>query len=230
LSNEVLDRPAAGPVPASGNSPAPGNRILRGPHAVAVQPIELGELAPAHIIEEAAAEARRRGHRDGYDAGLEAAEAAVASESLIRRQATTAVVAALEGAARGLRAEQVRATEEIGPAIAAAVIELVELMLGREIRMSAEAGADLGTEAIARALAVAPEGAAVAHLHPDDLATLRADAPDALDALDTLANGRELTMIANQAVERGGCWLDVGPCRIDASLSAAVARVREAFA
>ena len=212
MSNELLDRPAT------------GGRILRGPIAGAVQPIELGELAPARIIEEAAAEARRRGHRDGYDAGLAAAEATLAAESLNRQQATAGVIAALEVAARALRAEQLREAGEIGPAIAAAVVELVELILGREIRSGAEAGADLGAEAIVRALSVAPEGSAIAHLHPDDLATLRANAPDAL------ANGRDLTIIANQAVERGGCWLDVGPCRIDASLSAAVARVREAFA
>lgn len=208
MSNEVLVRPAA------------GNRILRGAKADGVLSVELGELAPARVIEEAVAEARGRGQRDGYAAGLAAAEAAVSAESLTRQQATASLVAALDGAARSLRAQRAQEADEIGPAVAAAVFELVELILGRELALSADAGSD----ALARALAAAPEGAAVAHLHPEDVATLQADAPD------VLASSRDLTIVANPSVERGGCWLDVGPCRIDASLSAAVARAREAFA
>ncbi len=200
--------------------PTAGTRILRGSRAVAVQPVELGELAPARIIEEATAAARQRGHAEGYAAGLAAAASAIAAESAARQEATRALAHALEGASRALLAHRTQEADEVGAAVSAAVFELVEMILGRELALSADPGAD----ALARALAVAPEGPAVAHLHPDDVATLQADAPE------SLASGRDLLVVADHQVERGGCWLDVGPCRIDASLSAAVQRAREAFA
>ena len=57
----------------------------------------------------------------------------------------------------------------------------------------------------------------VARLHPEDLATL--------GGVDQLLDGRELRLVADPSVGRGGCLLDAGPSRVDATIEAAIARV-----
>ncbi len=69
-----------------------------------------------------------------------------------------------------------------------------------------------------------PRGAAVVvRLNPDDAALLAGSADD-LAALSPTAT---LELVADPAVERGGCLADVGDRTVDAQLSSALARVRE---
>jgi flagellar assembly protein FliH len=97
-------------------------------------------------------------------------------------------------------------------------VDLAAAIVGRELEVSASPGAD----ALARAMALVPAGsAAVARLHPSDVAVL-GDGPYG-DAAG------KLTVIADPAVEEGGCVLEVGDCRIDAQLGPALDRVRAAL-
>ena len=103
-------------------------------------------------------------------------------------------------------------------ALARAAVDLASAIIGRELEVSVSPGAD----ALARALALVPAGCtAVARLHPSDAASLEATPlPDAPGAL---------TVIADPAVEPGGCILEVGDSRIDAQLGPALDRVRAAL-
>jgi len=116
------------------------------------------------------------------------------------------------------------ALDELVESIAASAtelaLEIAEAVLARELRLSESPGVD----AIARAARLLPEtGRAtevVARLHPNDLAALGG-------SVETLLPGRSLTVHADRDVEPGGCVLESGASRVDASVSAAMARVRE---
>lgn len=156
--------------------------------------------------------ARTAGHAEGFAQGYADGRAA-ASEDLAGDLsfALTALHGAIEDLARrdaaGLESLQREATE-LALAIAREVI-------GREVLTADNPGAD----ALARALRFAPDrGVAVARLHPDDL--------ELISTSDRLATGRDVELIADRSVERGGCILDVGPARIDAQLTPALERIR----
>jgi flagellar assembly protein FliH len=97
-----------------------------------------------------------------------------------------------------------------------AALALAEAILGRELAVATDPGRD----AIVRALAVAPVGpdGVVVRLHPLDR--------DRLGDLHDLALGREVTVVADATVAPGGCAATVGATDIDASVAAALARVR----
>jgi flagellar assembly protein FliH len=94
-------------------------------------------------------------------------------------------------------------------------LEVAEQLIGHELAAATEPGRD----ALARAIAVAPDrGALVARLNPADVA--------GLESVEDLAPGREVAIVADASVQPGGCVLDVGACRIDAQLGPALDRVR----
>jgi flagellar assembly protein FliH len=100
--------------------------------------------------------------------------------------------------------------------LAGAALELAEAILGRELVLATAPGRD----AIARAIRLAGEaGQATVRLHPADVATL--------GQVEGIAPGRELTVVADPAVEPGGCLLEAGATRVDARLGSALERVRE---
>src|SRR5205823_3826461 len=119
---------------------------------------------------------------------------------------------ALTNAAAQLRAQMIDAAAGIEDELAAAALSIAEAVIGRELAVTADPGAD----AIARALAFAPEGDAVVHLNPADVHTLGA-----------IECGRDIAVVPDPSVERGGCLLEIGACHIDAQLSTALDRVRE---
>lgn len=202
-------------------------QVLRG---IATTPppalVEIGSLSGAarRAVDPAAvAEAQAAGHAagraEGYDAGrLEAlADAAVARAALA--DAGAAALAALERARAELAAREARSLADVEPAVLACAFELATALVGRELTLASDPGRD----ALRRALVLAPDREPVtAHLHPDDVALLGAHAE--------LSPGREVTVVADPAVERGGCILEAGPCRIDAQLGAALARVKAVLA
>jgi flagellar assembly protein FliH len=95
-------------------------------------------------------------------------------------------------------------------------VEIAEGLLGHELRHADARGRD----AIARALALAPEaGLVVARLHPDDLAGL----PEP----ENLFPGRDVRVVADSTLNPGDAIVDVGACRVDARLGEALERVRE---
>jgi flagellar assembly protein FliH len=199
-------------------------RVLRGvAFAGAFSPLDAELPGPSIEIDAAATAAEtRRGYDDGYAAGL--AEGLAAGRASATAE-TAAALARLEAAGRSLAASAAelhrrQALELAGleDSLARAAVDLAAAIVGRELEVSASPGAD----ALARAMALVPAGsAAVARLHPSDVAVL-GDGPYG-DAAG------KLTVIADPAVEEGGCVLEVGDCRIDAQLGPALDRVRAAL-
>ena len=82
-----------------------------------------------------------------------------------------------------------------------------------------------GRAALERALRIAPdEGHLVARLHPDDARVLD------VSAVAGSPSRRTIEIVADPAVEPGGCVLDTPTGSIDALLSTALERVGEALA
>ncbi|MGY1796046.1 FliH/SctL family protein [Geodermatophilus sp. SYSU D00525] len=170
--------------------------------------------------------ARAEGHGAGYaegmaEAGRVVAEAEAQAAARLadvqarweRRMATA--TAALGAAVVALETAAVPTAEDVRDTVLDGVLTLVEDLLGRELSASTTAGVD----AIRRALTLVPADApAVVRLHPDDLAEVP---PAALAALP-----RSVTVVGDDAVERAGAVAECGPRRVDAQLSAALARVR----
>jgi len=199
-------------------------RVLRGVAVTrAFSPLD-AELPgpPLEIDRTAAAAEERRGYDDGYAAGraegLAAGRAAASAEAASASARLEGLGRSLASAADDLRRRQALELAGLEDALARTAIDLAAAIVGRELAASASPGAD----ALARALALVPAGCvAVARLHPTDVAALGdervGEAPAAL------------TLIADPAVEPGGCILEVGDSRIDAQLGPALDRVRTAL-
>jgi flagellar assembly protein FliH len=172
-------------------------------------------------------EGRAAGHAAGYEAGHAAGRAAGHAEGVRAgtteaREATAATVeravAALGAAVDDLARRDAVALTDIEGQVVDLALELAAAVLQREVAASDDPGRD----ALARALALAPDrGPVLARLHPDDLAALGDD------AVEVEAPGRDVRLVADPAVDPGGCRLEVGPCRVDATITAALARARE---
>jgi len=154
---------------------------------------------------------REDGYAAGHQAGVEAARGAVDAEWARLAGAVAAVGRRLEELA-GVDAAVRRAFEAH---VVDAALLLAEAILDRELAVAADPGRD----ALVRALAVAPAGIASAtvRLHPDDAARL--------GPVEDLAPGVELAVVADPAVEPGGCLLQCGDTAVDASVRAALERV-----
>jgi flagellar assembly protein FliH len=162
-------------------------------------------------VERAASDAVARGwkagHAAGWQAGFEQGREA-ASRQIAR------VLDSLSAAAADLRCRAAVDMAEAEDAIVAGAVELAELLIGREISLTADPGAD----AIARALALVPGDAGITvRLSPVDAGHL---GPGAVPA------GREITLVADATVETGGCVVEAGATSIDAQLGPALARAR----
>lgn len=158
---------------------------------------------------------RLAGYRDGHAAGIEEARAAAAAAAADVAADADRALGALSGAARQVQEWVTAEVAGFERAVVDAAVELACAMVGHDVAASVDPGRD----AIERALRLVDgPHAVVARLHPDDVA--------ALGDVAHLAPGRDMSVVADPAVERGGCILDLGDGRIDARLSTAVERVR----
>jgi flagellar assembly protein FliH len=150
-----------------------------------------------------------RGHAEGYQVGLEHARQELMA---LARQA----LLALEAAAGQLRAHDAVTLDELDRQIAGFAVDVAGSIVGEAVAASAHPGLD----AIARAIRFAPDrGPIIARLHPRDL--------DTLDDLGAVAPGRDIELVPDASVQLGGCVLEVGACRVDAQVGAALDRVRQ---
>lgn len=211
-------------------------RVLRGSDAAGIHGAALdtdlsvrriaasvpGELQAAPeltaTVEQARDEAARVGYEDGYQAGLRAGEDELRRHIEPARERVNAALRALESAALQLGSRQEALVADVERHVASLAISIAEAVLGRELAAPGSGAQD----AITRALQLAPSGAdVVVRLHPDDAAALG-------DV--TRSGGQTVTVVADPAVEPGGCIADAGPCRIDAQIGPALDRVREVLA
>lgn len=175
--------------------------------------------ALADALAEGYEDGRAEGHAAGYEAGRAAALLEGAQQRDEHEIAVSRAVAALAAAADELRTRRDETVAALESALVSGALELAEAVVGRELALAVSPGRD----ALVRALRLA-EGteAVVARLHPDDLATVG-------DQAD-LAPGRDLSVVADPSVGRGGCLLQIGDGCVDASLGAALERVRQVLA
>lgn len=214
------------------------SRVLRGAAAAGVRGALLGAdltllaarqpaPAPAEPVSEdpievarvAREEAARAGYLEGFTAGQQDAVLAAQAHTAAAAESAAAALQALDSATAALHERQTVAVADVEQQIVDMALAIAEAIVQRELATSAAPGRD----ALLRALALAPERIdAVVRIHPDDLASV--------GELTSLTAEREITLVADAGVERGGCVLDAGHCRIDAQISPAMTRVREALA
>jgi flagellar assembly protein FliH len=174
-----------------------------------------GAPAGRDRIEAAVAEGYREGYQQGLGQGRSEGMAASRAAGAEQRQRLQAVTDALARAAEALGIQGIEAAEAMTAQVVDLAFELAEAVLARELAVSAEPG----REAVARALAFAPNGqVAIARLHPDD-ALLVGD-------LGSLDAGRQVTVVPDPTVEPGGCVVEAGETRIDAQVGPALARAK----
>jgi len=211
-----------------------GETVLRGSSASAVQAArfdaDLSGATPPTTrrgVEEAHAAARTTGYAEGWAQGQRAARVAVqagadqiaaarraddaARDALVRR-----AVDALGRAADEVAARTVPAVEQIQDMVLRTAMDLAEALLGHEL--STAPGRDV--QALRRAMADVPgTGPVTVRLHPDDYHTLR----------PTVAQdeSRPVVLVPDARLRPGDAVAESGSTTVDATLAAAVARVKE---
>jgi flagellar assembly protein FliH len=184
--------------------------------------VDVQSFDPARV-EAAIAEGHRQGllqgTREGFATGYGDGQAAAAAEIADLKRHLQSLLVTMRDQLGELGKIEATLLAQLEGAIVDTGFQLAGAILVNEVRTSANPGA----EALARALKLAPTGAAAAtaHLHPDDV--------DHLGDITHLALGTRLTIVANPDIEYGGCLLEVGECIIDAQLGPALLRARDAM-
>jgi flagellar assembly protein FliH len=163
-------------------------------------------------MEADSAAAIRRGYDEGYAEGLARAAADEAARQSEEAQKTAGALAALTRAVAAAEEAERRVLAEVQVAAPKLAFAIVEAILGRELALAANPG----QEAVARVLAL-DEG-----MQP---ATVRLNPAD-IEALDQMGLGREVQVVADPAVERGGALVEIGRATLDGQLGSAMERVR----
>ena len=181
----------------------------------------------AAAVESARAQGQTDGFQQGYQDGLVAAQrekqAALEEELATLRQseqqrqaALDRVIDLLERAASALAAQQAAALHDVEDVVLNAAFDLATTLLGRELEVATAPVRD----AIRRALTVLPGDVPVTVMvHPLDVAVL--------DNLADITAGRSVHIVTDADVEPGSCVADGGATHVDASLTAAIERVRQ---
>ncbi len=169
-------------------------------------------------LEEEIAIARAEGWQAGYEAGQEAARKDVDEHQagLVRR-----AVEALSQAAGAVAAGRASALAVAERDAAELAFELTRELVGRELSAAKVPGID----AVQRALALAVPGTEVkVHLHPEDARAF--EQLNVWPDLSLVAPDCMIEVRPDRDVERGGCVVEAGACRIDAQIGPAMERVR----
>lgn len=190
------------------------------------RPAVFSTLASVASAGESAA-ARTSGYAAGYAAGRRAAEADVRElraslqrrhedAEAERRRSLEAAVATLDSASAALRACTLPIVEDAAQLLAASALELAEAVLGTEL-LDTEHGA---RAALTRALAgIETSTIQAVRLHPEDLAALPAG----------LHLDERITLVADPSLRRGDAITEFDDGYLDARISAALARCRDAL-
>jgi flagellar assembly protein FliH len=235
------------PKPGTG---APRTTILRGGGTAIISPARmdsdllgsqytLGHRADARLVDpslaqafdEASAIAREQARLEGFEIGYAEGVARAAEEAQqaadVERDRAMLVEQRMQAMVDSSAAVLMRSAEELALRQAAnlgdvedllldAAYDLATVLVGRELQSVSEPVRD----AIRRALTMVPDdGSVTVFVHPVDLENLA--------AIEDFAPGRPIRIAADPNVEPGSCTVNVGATHVDASLGAALARVRE---
>jgi flagellar assembly protein FliH len=209
---------------------APDGRTSRAPVAV---PTESGWRSAT--VADLAVEVREAARAEGYSAGWAAGRRVAAAEARTRATAVATEVgaaerarkhrhdtalAALATAATTLEQRVVPVLDDLSESILAAAMVLAEAVLGRELAIAGNGGAD----ALRRALDLAPRQRPVTvRLHPEDLTTL------ALYDTTVEIDGRAVTVVPDASLGRGDAIALCDATEVDARLGAALDRAGKAL-
>jgi flagellar assembly protein FliH len=215
---------------------------LRGAQAQGVSSIAFDvDLRTAVPIEDESLEAAREAARSaGYAAGWaqgqqaareatvamrDEAELAAQAAQLARVEALSRAIRAIAQAAESLERRGVTAAAEIEDLIIRSAVDLAEGLLCRELSDAGERALD----AVRRAMSLAPSGVAITvRLHPADHDTLVGPDSDlSHPGGDFFLDGRPIRVIGDPSLSPGDAMADYAATTIDASLTAAMTRVRE---
>ncbi len=208
---------------APGDAPGSGGILADADADDASAASEVGQVHPAFsaLLEDAYA----AGYDDAISKATREADERIAlererieTESHERLEhASSALAEALAALQRARRSAAEVATDDL----VKLCFELTRTLIGRELEIARNPGLD----SVARALSLAPSSEAlIARVHPDDLG--------ALGEIEKLISGDgagKLEILGDPEVERGGCILEAGPCRIDAQIGPALERVGRAL-
>ncbi len=174
---------------------------------VPANPLEAAEAAYSEALEQ------------GYNDGLAQARAEIETAMEDSNKRVRRALNAMEEAVRGFDEHQTTALADVENSIVNAAFSIARAVLQREITTAVDPGA----EAIARAFKLAPgREAAIVRLNPDDAATL--------NITQVSAMGRPIEILADPAIENGGCIVEIGDTTIDSQISSALVHVADALA
>lgn len=157
--------------------------------------------------------ARREGYAEGQRDALERL-------GDLERQRLHDLASAVGDSARAIRADRNNAVNIAENDVLELAIQLAEAIIGRELELAAAPWRD----SIRRALQLAsPETEIRLRLHPEDATAALADG-QLVNELSELVK-----IVPDHTVERSGAIADAGSCRIDAQISSAIDRVRDAL-
>ncbi|WP_026421631.1 FliH/SctL family protein [Actinokineospora inagensis] len=196
--------------------------VLRGDDDAAV-PFQIGVTASGQGRAGAHAEGYATGWAQGMREAREATSAARARakaelDRLLaeRAQRAAAALGAVHAAADQVLATTVSRAEDLATEVLSAAVELAEAMLGAQLSVAVTESAKAGLD---RAIGGLPATASVTvRVNPADHAELVADGDP--------APGRPVTLVADPSVARGDAIAQTSVTTVDATLGAAIARVR----
>ncbi|MGX6607780.1 FliH/SctL family protein [Micromonosporaceae bacterium Da 78-11] len=221
------------------SSPENRNQVIRGAvaetAAAARFTVDLRHEAPIDSVpvERAKQEARTAGYAEGWaqgqreaavEAQAAAARARIAEQAHDQRRAAALAQAinALGRAVTELENQLMPTFTELQEVLLAHAFELAEAIIGRTLDDPQGRGAD----ALRRAMATAPEaGHLLVNLHPDDFHNLVGASGEA----DFEYEGRRVSLRPDATLRPGDATAETGTTTVDATVTAAVARAREAL-
>ncbi|GLW93142.1 FliH/SctL family protein [Actinokineospora globicatena] len=208
------------------SSPERIGTVVRGDDAAV--PFQIGVTS---VNQSGRAGAHAEGYATGWAQGMrEAREATTAARAsaqaeldrlLADRATRTALaVSAVDDAVRQVLGTTVRRAEDMAAEVLAAAVELAEAMLGTQLSTAVAESARAGLE---RAISGLPATASVTvRVNPLDLVELTANGDP--------TPGKQVTLIGDPGVARGDAIAQTAVSTVDATLGAALARVRAELA
>ena len=219
-------QPSVTPPPANTPANAPVAKESAGAQRFEAPalPALIGRREHERESAERSARLRDQGYLDGHAAGWAAAQNDIDAALTDHRRSAErlgSVANALGAAVAELDRRDVVALANIHADVVALAARLATEIVGRELRAVDQPV----LEALGRVAALRPDrGEVVIRVNSVDLAT--AEEAVAADLLHWPDGAR---VVADPAIEPGGCVADVGSCRIDAQLGPAIERMRLAL-